>query len=72
MRIGFVVPMEPAEGAPAGSPPPAVALAEQAEAAGLDSVWVYDHFFANMPHEAPRIGQHEAWTVVAAIAARTS
>ncbi|MGZ4137330.1 MAG: LLM class flavin-dependent oxidoreductase [Actinomycetota bacterium] len=72
MRIGFVVPMEPAEGAPAGSPPPAVALAEQAEAARVDSVWVYDHFFANMPHEAPRIGQHEAWTVVAAIAARTS
>ncbi|MGZ4129723.1 MAG: hypothetical protein ACXVPR_02695 [Actinomycetota bacterium] len=58
MRIGFVVPMEPAEGAPAGSPPPAVALAEQTEAAGLDSVWVYDHFFANMPHEAPQIGQH--------------
>jgi alkanesulfonate monooxygenase SsuD/methylene tetrahydromethanopterin reductase-like flavin-dependent oxidoreductase (luciferase family) len=72
MRIGFVVPMEPADGSPAGSMPPAVTLAEHAEGAGLDSVWVYDHFFANMPHERPRIGQHEAWTIVAAIAARTS
>jgi alkanesulfonate monooxygenase SsuD/methylene tetrahydromethanopterin reductase-like flavin-dependent oxidoreductase (luciferase family) len=72
MRIGFVVPMEPVEGAPAGSPPPAIALAEQAEASGLDSVWVYDHFFSNMPNTEPRIPTHEAWTVLAAIAARTS
>jgi alkanesulfonate monooxygenase SsuD/methylene tetrahydromethanopterin reductase-like flavin-dependent oxidoreductase (luciferase family) len=72
MRIGFVVPMEPGEGAPPGSPPPAISLAEQGEAAGFDSVWVYDHFFANMPHDEPRIGQHEAWTIVAAIGARTS
>jgi probable F420-dependent oxidoreductase len=72
MRIGFVVPMEPMEGASAGSTPPAIALAERVEAAGLDSVWVYDHFLANMPHEQPRTGQHEAWTIVSAIAARTA
>jgi alkanesulfonate monooxygenase SsuD/methylene tetrahydromethanopterin reductase-like flavin-dependent oxidoreductase (luciferase family) len=72
MRIGFVLPMEPVEDAPSGSPPPALALAERAEAIGLDSVWVYDHFFSNMPDEPPRTPVHEAWTIVSAVAARTS
>jgi alkanesulfonate monooxygenase SsuD/methylene tetrahydromethanopterin reductase-like flavin-dependent oxidoreductase (luciferase family) len=72
VRVGFVLPMEPGEGAAPGSPPPAIALAERAEAIGLDSVWVYDHFFSNMPHERPRIPVHEAWTIVSAVAARTA
>jgi FMNH2-dependent dimethyl sulfone monooxygenase len=63
--------MEPSEGAPAGSPPLAIALARGAESIGLDSVWVYDHFFSNMPDEPPRIPVHEAWTIVSAVAATT-
>jgi alkanesulfonate monooxygenase SsuD/methylene tetrahydromethanopterin reductase-like flavin-dependent oxidoreductase (luciferase family) len=69
MRIGLVLPLERDD---PGSPPPAIAIAEQAEAIGLDSVWAYDHFFANMPDEPPRIPVHEAWTIVSAVAARTS
>ena len=64
--------MEPAEGAPSGSPPPAIALAERAEEIGFDSVWVYDHFLSNMPDEPPRMPVHEAWTIVSTVAARTS
>jgi alkanesulfonate monooxygenase SsuD/methylene tetrahydromethanopterin reductase-like flavin-dependent oxidoreductase (luciferase family) len=70
MRIGLVLPLERA--ATEGSPPPAMAIAEQAEEIGLDSVWAYDHFFSNMPGQAPRMPVHEAWTVVSAVAARTS
>jgi alkanesulfonate monooxygenase SsuD/methylene tetrahydromethanopterin reductase-like flavin-dependent oxidoreductase (luciferase family) len=71
MRIGFVLTMEPMQDSAPGMPPPAIALAEGAESIGLDSVWVYDHFFSNMPDEPPRIPVHEAWTIVSAVAART-
>jgi alkanesulfonate monooxygenase SsuD/methylene tetrahydromethanopterin reductase-like flavin-dependent oxidoreductase (luciferase family) len=47
------------------------AFAEHAEAAGLDSVWVSDHFFGSMPG-APLEGVHEAWTIVSALATATS
>jgi probable F420-dependent oxidoreductase len=70
VRIGLVLPME----APAGdidrTASALLALAERAEAIGLDSVWVCDHFFSNEPGE-PREGIHEAWTSLSAIAART-
>jgi alkanesulfonate monooxygenase SsuD/methylene tetrahydromethanopterin reductase-like flavin-dependent oxidoreductase (luciferase family) len=42
----------------------------KAEKLGLDSVWVCDHFFGNIPG-GPREGIHEAWTIVAAVAAST-
>ena len=45
-------------------------FAEHAEAAGLDSVWVCDHFFGSMPG-APPEGVHEAWTLATALAAAT-
>lgn len=66
-----MLPMEPGAEREQGSRPPALALAERAEAIGLDSVWVYDHFFTSMPGE-PREAIHEAWTIVAAVAACTS
>jgi alkanesulfonate monooxygenase SsuD/methylene tetrahydromethanopterin reductase-like flavin-dependent oxidoreductase (luciferase family) len=62
--------MEAPAGDPARSAPALLALAEHAEAIGLDSVWMCDHFFSNIPGE-PRQGIHEAWTIVAALAART-
>ncbi len=46
-------------------------FATNAERLGLDSVWVCDHFFGSMPG-GPREGIHEAWTIVAALAASTS
>ena len=70
MRIGLVLPLE--REASNGSPPWAIAVAERAEAMGLDSVWAYDHFVSNTPDKPPRMPVHEAWTIVSAIAARTS
>ena len=48
-----------------------LAFAEHAEAAGLDSLWVCDHFFGSFPG-APLEGVHEAWTIASALAAATS
>lgn len=76
-----MLPMVPTPGAArsaasAGSDAPPtvpadVAFAEHADAAGFDSVWVADHFLANLPFQAPREPVHEAWTIVSAVAART-
>jgi FMNH2-dependent dimethyl sulfone monooxygenase len=46
------------------------AMAEAAESAGLDSVWFADHFFYRAP-DGEVTGMHEAWTLVAAVAAVT-
>lgn len=46
------------------------ALALAAEREGLDSVWLADHFFFQSD-EGHRIGMHEAWTLLSAIAAVT-
>ena len=45
-------------------------LARQAEAVGLDSVWVGDHLLYDLPDGSTR-GPYEAWTTLAAIAAAT-
>jgi alkanesulfonate monooxygenase SsuD/methylene tetrahydromethanopterin reductase-like flavin-dependent oxidoreductase (luciferase family) len=45
------------------------ALAVQAEAAGLDSVWVYDHLLFRFGDETT--GIHECWTILAALAEAT-
>jgi alkanesulfonate monooxygenase SsuD/methylene tetrahydromethanopterin reductase-like flavin-dependent oxidoreductase (luciferase family) len=45
-------------------------LAQRAEAAGFDSVWVGDHLIYDLPDGSTR-GPHEAWTTMAAIAAVT-
>ncbi len=39
-----------------------------AEARGIDSVWMFDHFF-NRGATGVIEGMHEAWTIVAAVAA---
>jgi alkanesulfonate monooxygenase SsuD/methylene tetrahydromethanopterin reductase-like flavin-dependent oxidoreductase (luciferase family) len=46
------------------------AFAWAAEERGLGSLWLCDHFF-RVPTE-PSGGIHEAWTIVAALAASTS
>ena len=71
MRIGIILPL--GETAPDARPGYAGvrALALQAEAAGLDSVWVYDHLLAEGVHDAEQ-SPWEAWTVLSAVAEATT
>ncbi len=46
-------------------------LAQKAEDAGLDSVWVADHMIFEL-HDEPTEGRWECWQMLAAIAATTS
>lgn len=47
-------------------------MAHEAEQAGLDSLWLPDHFFYQPPNDGQLIGQWEAFTFLSAIAATTS
>ena len=71
MKIGVVLPA--AEGDGEGRTPSWATIrsfALAAEAHGLDSVWMFDHFF-HEPPDGPIEGMHEAWTIVSAVAAVT-
>jgi probable F420-dependent oxidoreductase len=71
-KIGYLASLDdtPIEGAmPRFSDARALALA--AEAAGIDSFWVADHFIARMPEEG-EVGQWESLTFLSALAAVTS
>jgi alkanesulfonate monooxygenase SsuD/methylene tetrahydromethanopterin reductase-like flavin-dependent oxidoreductase (luciferase family) len=71
MRIGIVLPIaeeNPVTGVPSYAEIRAVAVS--AEAAGLDSVWVFDHLLFRFDGETT--GIHECWTILAAIADATS
>jgi alkanesulfonate monooxygenase SsuD/methylene tetrahydromethanopterin reductase-like flavin-dependent oxidoreductase (luciferase family) len=71
MRIGIVLPIAEEDvvaGVPSYAEIRAVAVA--AEAAGLDSVWVFDHLLFRFDGETT--GIHECWTILAAIAEATS
>lgn len=58
---------------PGGLPtwPQIHAFATRAEAVGLDSVWVCDHFLSGPPGR-PASAIHEGWTILAALAASTT
>jgi alkanesulfonate monooxygenase SsuD/methylene tetrahydromethanopterin reductase-like flavin-dependent oxidoreductase (luciferase family) len=47
------------------------AMALQAEAAGFDSVWVYDHLLYRFPESERTLGIWEGWTLLAALADAT-
>lgn len=71
VKTGVILPA--AEGDGEGSTPgwPTIrSFALAAEERGLDSVWMFDHFF-NKPVTGPIEGVHEAWTIVSALAAVT-
>lgn len=72
MRIGVMVPMSLSDG-PGRMPSWADirSFAEHAEAVGVDSLWVCDHFVSG-PEEGVVEGIHEAWTILSALAASTS
>jgi alkanesulfonate monooxygenase SsuD/methylene tetrahydromethanopterin reductase-like flavin-dependent oxidoreductase (luciferase family) len=72
MKIGLVLPI--AEDEERGAPPSYGEirdLALEAEAAGLDSVWVYDHLLFRFP-EKPTAGIWEVWTLLSALAEATN
>jgi alkanesulfonate monooxygenase SsuD/methylene tetrahydromethanopterin reductase-like flavin-dependent oxidoreductase (luciferase family) len=71
MRIGVILPMAEVD-VPSGDPTWAGtrSFAREAERGGLDSVWVFDHFF-NDPGDGPVEAMHEGWTVLVATAAVT-
>jgi alkanesulfonate monooxygenase SsuD/methylene tetrahydromethanopterin reductase-like flavin-dependent oxidoreductase (luciferase family) len=69
MNVGLVLPQAPEDGA-GGTWTEIAALARQAEAGGIDSLWVCDHFF-HLPDDGFPVGYHEAWTLLSALAAVT-
>jgi alkanesulfonate monooxygenase SsuD/methylene tetrahydromethanopterin reductase-like flavin-dependent oxidoreductase (luciferase family) len=72
VRIGVTVPMSLSDGSgQMPSWPQVLAFAEHAEAVGLQSVWVCDHFVSRPPGQ-PVEGIHEGWTILSALAAATS
>jgi alkanesulfonate monooxygenase SsuD/methylene tetrahydromethanopterin reductase-like flavin-dependent oxidoreductase (luciferase family) len=71
MNVGVTVPMSLSDG-PGQMPSWAQLLAfvEHAEALGLHSVWVCDHFLSGLPDRSVE-GIHEGWTILSALAAAT-
>ena len=70
MKIGAILPVADDAGTPTPPWPSIRSFAQAAERLGLDSVWMFDHFFYRPPN-GPIEGQHEAWTIVSAVAAVT-
>jgi probable F420-dependent oxidoreductase len=72
MRVGIVLPIAEDDEAGIGVPdyPEIRAVAVAAEAAGLDSLWVFDHLLYRF--DGVEAGIHECWTILAAIAEATS
>ena len=70
MKIGLMLPLAEDEHGQAASWADLRARAEQAEGAGLDSIWVYDHLLHRFPGR-PTVGFWEAWTMLSALAAAT-
>jgi probable F420-dependent oxidoreductase len=72
MRIGVMLPFGASDG-PGRLPTwrEMHAFATHAEAVGLDSLWVCDHFLSG-PAGRPAEAIHEGWTIVAALAAATN
>lgn len=68
MKVGIVLPQSPSEGGDTWRD--VLALARQAEAGGIDSLWVCDHFLYRPP-DGPETGYHEPMTLLTALAAST-
>jgi len=70
MKVGVGLPVGNHRGTPPAPYAAIRAMALQAEAIGLDSIWVYDHLLFRMA-DLPESGAHEGWTLLAALAAIT-
>ncbi|MFI5732706.1 LLM class flavin-dependent oxidoreductase [Kribbella sp. NPDC051587] len=72
MKIGVMLPVGGSDG-PTGEMPrwsDVRDVAQATEAAGLDSVWLADHFHYQAPDGVVH-GMHESWTLLSAVAAVT-
>jgi alkanesulfonate monooxygenase SsuD/methylene tetrahydromethanopterin reductase-like flavin-dependent oxidoreductase (luciferase family) len=69
MRIGVTLPISDDDTPDRHTPTfeETLVFARAAEAAGLDSIWVFDHLLFRFPGR-PESGLHEAWTTLAALA----
>ncbi|HVT42331.1 MAG TPA: LLM class F420-dependent oxidoreductase, partial [Acidimicrobiales bacterium] len=72
MRFGLQIPNFVAGDAPDALFENAVAMAQAAEETGFDSVWVMDHFYQLPPMGGPDAPMFDAYTLLGALAARTS
>jgi probable F420-dependent oxidoreductase len=75
VKVGVIVPMSRGDGdGRMPTWPEILAFARHAEDLGLDSAWVYDHFFYHDPGkpDEPPEGLHEGWTILSALAATTT
>lgn len=71
MKIGVDLPAADENGGATLSPWNALrAYALEAEAAGLDSVWMFDHFF-NRRDDGTMQNMYESWTILSAVASVT-
>ena len=70
MKVGVLLPMGNHGAAPEPWPQ-VIEFARRAESLGLDALWVVDHTLFRFPG-APERGSHEAWSVLAALAAATT
>ena len=71
MKVGVVIPSGPDDGAGGTFDWQHLRrVAEAAEEAGFDSIWVYDHLIFRSADE-PAQGIHEAWTILTALAVAT-
>jgi alkanesulfonate monooxygenase SsuD/methylene tetrahydromethanopterin reductase-like flavin-dependent oxidoreductase (luciferase family) len=69
MKMGIVLPQAPSDGG--GTWQEILEVARLAEAGGLDSVWLSDHFL-HRPPDGDETGYHEPWTLLAALAGATT
>ncbi len=70
MKVGVLLPMGNHGSAPEPWPE-VLAFSHRAESLGLDALWVVDHTLFRFPDSQER-GIHEAWSVLAALAAATT
>jgi probable F420-dependent oxidoreductase len=70
MKIGMILPLAEDESGAVPSWAELKAAAQQSEALGFDSVWVYDHLLHRFEGH-PTVGFWEAWTMLTALAAST-
>jgi F420-dependent oxidoreductase-like protein len=71
MRFGLQIPNFTAD-APDGIFDGVLAMADAAEGAGFDSVWVMDHFYQLPPLGGPDAPMLDSYTLLGALAARTT
>lgn len=71
IRIGLNLPTWPRQDRTYAAWPEIRALARDAEALGVDTLWAPDHLQRSLPGE-PLIGFWEAWTIITAVAEATS